>query len=245
MTVVVVLTAQPLDLAGYEAVASAVGWSGRELPGLSLHVAGLDGVVLRVTDVWADATAAHDFLDGSLRPALRDAGVVDVTTELSPSIAVRVTAAETPRRILVVANRTLGTAQLVASLRSHLATEPCELHLLVPAEPVGAAGTDDEYGDPALPRATVAATSDDLARTRLYAELDRLHHLGVAATGEVAGDDAVEAVREALRRRRYDEILLSTLPPGASRWLGRDLPSRLQRAVDVPVNVVIASAGDV
>ena len=38
--------------------------------------------------------------------------------------------------------------------------------------------------------------------------------------------------------RQVDEVILSTLPPGISRWLQMDVPSRLERAVDVPVAVV-------
>ena len=53
--------------------------------------------------------------------------------------------------------------------------------------------------------------------------------------------DPVAAVRDALRDRECDEIILSTLPEGISRWLGQDVPSRLSSAVHVPVVVVTAS----
>ena len=33
-------------------------------------------------------------------------------------------------------------------------------------------------------------------------------------------------------------MVLSTLPPGISRWLGQDVPSKLRHNVDVPVEVV-------
>ena len=36
-----------------------------------------------------------------------------------------------------------------------------------------------------------------------------------------------------------DELILSTLPAGISRWLGMDLPKRLTRITDVPITVVI------
>jgi len=38
-----------------------------------------------------------------------------------------------------------------------------------------------------------------------------------------------------------DEIILSTLPPGISRWLGQDVPTRLRGSVLVPVTVVTAT----
>jgi len=33
-------------------------------------------------------------------------------------------------------------------------------------------------------------------------------------------------------------VVLSTLPPGISRWLGQDIPSKLRHNVPVPVDVV-------
>ena len=34
----------------------------------------------------------------------------------------------------------------------------------------------------------------------------------------------MKAIEKALAERRFDEIILSTLPPGVSRWLAWDLP---------------------
>ena len=52
--------------------------------------------------------------------------------------------------------------------------------------------------------------------------------------------DPLDAVKALVGRRQFDEIILSTLAPGISRWLHLDLPSRLQRAVHTPVTVIIA-----
>jgi hypothetical protein len=43
-----------------------------------------------------------------------------------------------------------------------------------------------------------------------------------------------------LRLDRFDEIIISTLPPGVSRWLGMDLPSRAERKFKLPVTTVTA-----
>ena len=43
---------------------------------------------------------------------------------------------------------------------------------------------------------------------------------------------------EGLRGREIDEVILSTLPPGISRWLGQDVPSKLKGSIQVPVAVV-------
>lgn len=56
----------------------------------------------------------------------------------------------------------------------------------------------------------------------------------------VIGDsDPVEAVRQLIAQSQVDEVIVSTLPQRVSRWLHRDVPSRL-RALGVPVTVVTA-----
>jgi hypothetical protein len=46
-------------------------------------------------------------------------------------------------------------------------------------------------------------------------------------------------VHELFERERFDEVIVSTLPARVSRWLHRDLPSRV-RELGVPVTVVTA-----
>jgi hypothetical protein len=43
-------------------------------------------------------------------------------------------------------------------------------------------------------------------------------------------------------RSDIDEIVLSTLPPGISRWLGQDVAGRLRNASPIPVAVVYETA---
>lgn len=103
-------------------------------------------------------------------------------------------------------------------------------YVVVPLTPVSHAATWDE------------AESAAAARGRLAAFLGVLRHHGVDAEGEIGDRDPIQAVRDAMRQRNVDEILLSTLAPGISRWLQLDIPSRLERAVDVPVTVVTQEA---
>jgi hypothetical protein len=53
-------------------------------------------------------------------------------------------------------------------------------------------------------------------------------------SGEIGTADPVQAAQNALRGREVDEIVLSTLLPGLSRWLGQDVPTRLTGSVQVP-----------
>ena len=46
------------------------------------------------------------------------------------------------------------------------------------------------------------------------------------------------AIEKAVAEHQFDEIILSTLPPGISRWLALDLPSRVRRKIDVPLTVI-------
>jgi hypothetical protein len=71
---------------------------------------------------------------------------------------------------------------------------------------------------------------------RVNAALERLHANGVEAEAMLGDVDPACAVIEVWDPRRWDEVLVSTLPTGLSRWLKCDLPQRIQRAVDAPVH---------
>lgn len=45
-----------------------------------------------------------------------------------------------------------------------------------------------------------------------------------------------------LAARDFDEVIVSTLPPGASRWLRLDLLHRVERRFDLPVTHVVGEA---
>ncbi|MEO5842964.1 MAG: hypothetical protein ABIQ73_26635 [Acidimicrobiales bacterium] len=78
-----------------------------------------------------------------------------------------------------------------------------------------------------------------LARQRLEKILTLLRAEGAHATGEVGDADPFRAVSNAVDEHDVDEIILSTLPPGLSRWIDVDLPERLRNAFNVPVTHVI------
>jgi GABA permease len=83
------------------------------------------------------------------------------------------------------------------------------------------------------------------ARARLDEGLAAFRNVGVEATGEVGDANPVYAVSTALRNRPFgdddwDGIIVSTLPPGVSHWLGLDVVSRIKREFDIPVTHVVA-----
>ena len=132
-------------------------------------------------------------------------------------------------RLLVVANVTLGGDHLTDLLRQRLEDDSCSIHVLVPASPDPAQWVDDEMQD------------IELARDRLHTALKRFGALGCEVTGETAEGRPVDVVGDVLRRESFDEIIISTLPVGPSRWLHADVVSRLQRAVSIPVTHVVGT----
>ncbi|MBM4407291.1 MAG: universal stress protein [Chloroflexi bacterium] len=129
---------------------------------------------------------------------------------------------------LIVANQTIASPTLAEAVAERVRRGNATFHVVVPATPVPQRPTSDE---------SAAASA---AAERLQAVIRRLHDLGAEASGEVGASDPVAAATDATRERHVDEILLSTLPPGLSRWIGMDVPSRLRAAARVRVTVVTA-----
>lgn len=134
-------------------------------------------------------------------------------------------------RILVVANRTVDSSELIAALRQRASRSPASFILLVPAVPRGLAWAAD-----------MKAGAQE-ARPRVEAGVRRMKMAGLEVeTGLVGDPDPVAAVGDALRARKFDEIVVATLPRGVSRWLRVSLPHRLRRLTNLPVTHVSGQA---
>lgn len=137
------------------------------------------------------------------------------------------------RSYLVVGNQTLDSPELAEAIRGRVASGPCRFHIVVPATPVQRGLTWDED------------EARIVAQDRLTAAISRLANLDVEVSGEIGHRDPIEATEDGLRGREVDEVILSTLPPGISRWLGQDVPTRLKGSVLVPVAVVTTQRASV
>jgi hypothetical protein len=132
------------------------------------------------------------------------------------------------RRILVIANETVGGDELLAILRRK--AEGVEEQVLVVC--------------PALNSQVRTWASDEdgaraAAQSRLDASLARLRQDGVHARGEVGDGDPLQAIEDALRTFGADEIVISTHPEGRSNWLERNVVGAARDRFEVPIVHVI------
>ena len=134
------------------------------------------------------------------------------------------------RRILVVANQTACGEELLAAIEARVRQGPVHITLLVPATPSGEHATWTE------------GEAKAVATRRMNEALAFFGSAGALDTDGVVGDaHPVRAIDDVLLDRSYDEIVLSTLPPGVSRWLKLDLPRRVEQRFGLPVTTVIGS----
>ena len=121
--------------------------------------------------------------------------------------------------ILVVANVTADSPELIDALRERAVRDPCSFTLVVPAPVTGSAGRE-------------------AAAARLNTALAHMRAAGLEVAGTVGDHDVIAAVLDAWDPRRYDELVVCTLPTGTSKWLQVDLPHRIQRLTDARVQHV-------
>jgi hypothetical protein len=131
------------------------------------------------------------------------------------------------RRYLVVANQTLAGGHLVSTLRGLVSHEPCRFFVLVPAS----APTNHMWSE---------GEAREIAARRLATALERFHELDAEVDGEVGDEHPLQAIQDVMDRgEQFDGVVLSTLPPGISRWLRFDLVHRVEGAFDLPVIHVV------
>jgi len=134
-----------------------------------------------------------------------------------------------PKKILVIANRTADSPDLIAALRRQAIEQRCSFTLLVPAVPHGLAWAADM-------KAGCAEAVDRAERAGA-----RMRLAGLQLDDVIVGDpDPFAAAGDAIHAREVDEVVVSTLPRTVSRWLSLGLPARLRRSFDLPIQEVTA-----
>ena len=118
------------------------------------------------------------------------------------------------RSVLVVASQTATSPQLIEALQARAGEGDAHLTLLMPASGIG-------------------YTAKEQTQETLEAALETWRENGLADADGVVGDaDPLVAVHETWDPLRHDEIIVSTLPGHASKWLRSDLPHRVARLTD-------------
>jgi hypothetical protein len=123
------------------------------------------------------------------------------------------------KNVLVVANRTAGSDELIAALERRAKSGPVQCTLLMPAS----------HGDRSE------------AYERLEEALIRMHRAGIDVEGRLGVDaNPIFCIGEVWDPAHYDEIIISTLPTGLSHWLKVDLPQRVAKLTAAPVEHIVS-----
>jgi hypothetical protein len=132
------------------------------------------------------------------------------------------------RRILVIANETVGGETLREEIRRRAEAYDERVRVICPT---------------LLSRVRFIASDEDDARAkaqeRLEHSLSRLREIGVNCEGEVGEADPLQAIEDALRTFGADEIIISTHPEGRSLWLERGIVQGARERFDVPITHVV------
>src|SRR3954464_6549147 len=112
------------------------------------------------------------------------------------------------RRILVVANETVGGEELLDRIEQLASQGNTRVLVVTPAlnSPLRHLASDED-------------SARAQARERLPPHPRELERHGGKASGEVGDGDPLQAIEDALRTFGADEIVISTHPEGQSNWL--------------------------
>jgi hypothetical protein len=137
-------------------------------------------------------------------------------------------------KVLVVANQTAESEELLAALKARGDQGNVEFTVLVPATPHGVSWAANMFG------------GEEEAAYHRDAMVERLRSLGLDVREAKVGDpDALAAIQDEVNFNDYDELIVSTLPRKISKWLHIDLPRKAEAATGLPVLHISAHASKV
>ncbi len=136
--------------------------------------------------------------------------------------------AEEKASVLVVANRTATSDELLDAVVKRAERGPASFFLVVPATPRGASWMTDMNA------------GIEGAQERLQQALERWKDAGLECMGQVGDPDPLAAASDAANAGEFDEAIVSTLPKHLSKWLHLDLPHKVAHATGLEVEHVNA-----
>jgi hypothetical protein len=137
---------------------------------------------------------------------------------------------------LVVANETAESSELNDAVTEiSKQDQEAEFVIVIPATPLNLLQQFEG----------VVKSARGLAAQRGQSTRRHLESLGIRVRSTRIGNwDPYVAIEDELANDKYQAIVLSTLPPGVSRWLRMDLPSRvIRRHPDIRLIHVVARSG--
>jgi len=133
------------------------------------------------------------------------------------------------RRLLVVANQTVGGRALLTEIKNRSRGVESEILVVTPALVSSRAAHWSSDLDEGM----------ELARQRLELSLQAIEEAGLRARGQVGDEEPNVAIEDALREFPADEIIISTHPPERSRWLEKGVVERARREIELPITHVV------
>lgn len=125
------------------------------------------------------------------------------------------------RNILVVASETASSPEFLDALSERAREQPTAFSLVCPVAPSGRGVRD---------------------QADLEAVVARIREEGLeVASASLGPPNPCEAVEDVFDREYHDEIIVSTLPPGSSRWLASGAPQQIQRRTGATVRHLVGS----
>jgi hypothetical protein len=134
-----------------------------------------------------------------------------------------------PARVLVVAHKTAATPALLEAVRERASRGRAAFTLLVP----NAAHGLHALVDPEDQEQNEAQQVLELALPLLE------EAAGAPVAGMIGDPSPMNAIQDAINLHGFDEVILSTLPARASKWLRLDLPSKVA-GLGLPVTTITA-----
>jgi GABA permease len=137
-----------------------------------------------------------------------------------------------PRRVLVIANRTLVADTLHEALHGMQGSDQAEHLVVVPARP--SVPRQDRRAAPSVGEDEVEA-----ARERLEETVTQLREQGLTVRGELGDATPLVAMERAIQEFEPDVVVISTQREGSSRWLRHGVVEEARDRFYVPVEHVV------
>jgi GABA permease len=140
------------------------------------------------------------------------------------------------RRIVVLANQTMGESELHDALEAIEGSQTAEYRVVVPANPVDTGQADREGA------AFVWQATTEAAQQRLDQTLEDLRARGLTVDGELGDYRPSVALDKAMRDFRPDHLVIATQPEERSTWLRHGVVEDARERYDIPVQHVVVHA---